>query len=264
MPSPFPGMDPYIEQPNLWADFHNSLANEVRTQLNAQIRPNYFARMEAYVTYEVITVGKREREKNRPDVSVWRSAREAAMAYQTNMPVAVETEIEMELRLELMRVQIYSTGKEELVTVIEILSPVNKQVGHEAHTDYLAKRRKYLNSRVHFIEIDFLCAGERPPLARPVPDAPYYVMVSRASRRPYVDVWCIQLADHLPVIPVPLSAQDADAELDLGVIVASVYERGAYDAQIDYREPVPTPRLAETEQAWVDELLKMKRQEVNT
>lgn len=45
MPSPFPGMDPYIEQSKLWVDFHNRLADEISAQLNSQIRLAYFARL---------------------------------------------------------------------------------------------------------------------------------------------------------------------------------------------------------------------------
>ncbi|MBI3760749.1 MAG: DUF4058 family protein, partial [Chloroflexi bacterium] len=33
MPSPFPGMDPYLEASHIWEDFHASLASEVRKQL---------------------------------------------------------------------------------------------------------------------------------------------------------------------------------------------------------------------------------------
>lgn len=146
-----------------------------------------------------------------------------------------------------------------LVTSIEILSPVNKRRGHDAHIDYLRKRRELLRSATHVIEIDFLRAGVRPPLDQPVPLAPYYVMLSRATHRPHVSVWPIPLNARLPVIPVPLLEPDPDVSLDLGAIVASVYERGGYDARIDYREPVPPPPLSTEEAAWVEALLASAR-----
>jgi hypothetical protein len=59
----------------------------------------------------------------------------------------------------------------------------------------------------------------------------------------------------LPTIPVPLLEPDPDVPLDLNAIVASVYERGGYDARIDYRAPVPPPALSEGEATWVDALL---------
>jgi len=45
MSSPFPGMDPYIEDPEIWGDFHAALATEIRTQLNRTIQPRYVARL---------------------------------------------------------------------------------------------------------------------------------------------------------------------------------------------------------------------------
>ena len=126
-----------------------------------------------------------------------------------------------------------------LVTSIEILSPVNKQRPHDAHLDYLRKRRELLRSSAHLIELDLLRGGARPPLAQAVPLAPYYVMLSRATDRPHVQVWPIALSGQLPVIPVPLLEPDPDTHLDLGELVASVYERGGYDARIDYRKSVP-------------------------
>jgi hypothetical protein len=38
MPSPFPGMDPYLEPPNIWEDFHANLAGEIQAQLTPDRR----------------------------------------------------------------------------------------------------------------------------------------------------------------------------------------------------------------------------------
>jgi hypothetical protein len=147
----------------------------------------------------------------------------------------------MELPLRLFSVEVLETGTLQLVTAIEILSPVNKQPGHEAHGDYLRKRRELLRSAAHLIEIDLLRAGRRPPLDRPVPLAPYYVVLSRVNRRPLADVWPIQLCEKLPTVPVTLLEPDPVAPLDLGAIVAAVYERGGYGDLVDYSAP---PRRA--------------------
>ncbi|NLY01064.1 MAG: DUF4058 family protein [Rhodopirellula sp.] len=119
----------------------------------------------------------------------------------------------------------------------------------------LRKRRELLRSGAHVIEIDLLRGGHRPPLERPVPSAPYYVTLSRVSRRPYVDVWPVQLQERLPTIPVPLLEPDPDAPLDLAAVVAAVYERGAYARLIDYRQSPPPP-LSDAEAAWLDEHLR--------
>jgi hypothetical protein len=202
-------MDPYLEAPQRWLDFHNDLAAEMRAALNRVIQPRYFAQLSPYVTYEVLD-----------------------------------------------RVEVRTTDAEQLVTLIEILSPANKRPGHDAYLEYQRKRRELLRSPVHLMEIDLLRGGSRPPLEEPVPPASYYVVLSRAPRRPRVEVWPIQLRDRLPVLPVPLLEPDADAPLDLGAAVASVYERGAYETRLRYDEPSPPPPLSEEERARVDALLQ--------
>jgi hypothetical protein len=215
MPSPFPGMDPYLERPDLWPDFHVNLASEIQAQLNRRITPRYFARLSVSITYEVVEIG--ETHIVRPDVSIHQlspsSEAETAVAIP---PAPVKSRIPLEVPLRLYSVEIRRTDTGQLVTVIEILSPVNKRVGHEAHADYLRKRRDLLRSAVHLMEIDLLRGGERPPLEDPVPPAPYYVLLSRADRRPTVEVWPIRLMDPLPVLPVPLLEPDPDVPLDLG------------------------------------------------
>lgn len=258
MPSPFPGRDPYIETPRIWSDFHGDLAGEIRAELNRTIRPTYYAGLTPYVTYETIEVTQRKTEGIRPDVGIWKTA--AGPLATATVPLVetepVESMVTLELPLELFSVEIRTAADDFLVTSIEILSPVNKRRGHDAHIDYLRKRRELLRSAAHLIEIDLLRAGVRPPLDQPVPLAPYYVMLSRATRRPHVAVWPIPLNARLPVIPVPLLEPDPDVSLDLGAIVASVYERGGYDTRIDYRQPVPPPALSAEESAWVAGLLE--------
>ena len=261
MPSPFPGMDPYIETPELWSDFHNNLASEMQAQLNRLIQPRYFARLTPYVTYEVVEVG--EVRGVRPDVGVWQPqalSGEVQAGTAIITPAPVESQVALEMPLRLHRVTIRTTASQQLVTVIEILSPVHKRPSHEAFLAYQRKRRDILRSEVHLLEIDLLRGGERPPLERPVPPAAYYVVLSRAHRRPTVEVWPLQLTERLPVLPVPLLEPDPDVPLDLGAAVADVYNRGAYASQIDYHQPPPLPSLTKPETDWLDVLLRPMRQ----
>ena len=119
----------------------------------------------------------------------------------------------------------------------------------------MRKRRDLIRSHTHFIEIDLLRGGERTPLDPPVDTASYYVSLSRFNARPRPDVWTIQLDSRLPRIPVPLDEHDPDAIVDLGAVVASVYERGGYDARIDYSQPVPAPALSASEAQIVSKIL---------
>lgn len=257
MPSPFPGMDPYIEDPEIWSDFHANIAPEIQAQLNARIRPKYIARLIPRVTYEVVEVELAQTRSVRPDVGVWQAQPWAAGVAEVVAipPAPAVSAVQSEFPLRLLSVEVRLTETLELVTAIEILSPVNKQRGHEAHQDYLRKRRELLRSAAHLMEIDLLRGGERPPLQNPVPAAPYYVTLSRADRRPAVEVWPMQLADALPLLPVPLLEPDPDAPLDLGAAVAAVYERGGYADLIDYQQPPPPPPLSETETVWLREHL---------
>ena len=260
MPSPFPGMDPYIEQPRIWSDFHSDLAGELRAQINRQVQPRYVARLTPYETYEVVEVARPQAIQ--PDVGVHRRASVpgpgAVTATVDITPPSAQSRLPLELPVTLYSVEVHAVGTNQLVTAIEILSPLNKRPGHEAHEGYLRKRRNLLRSLVHYIEIDLLRAGERPPLEDPPPPAPYYAMVSREERRPSVEVWMVSLSERLPKLPVPLLAPDPDAVVDLQAALEQVYERGGYGSEIDCRQPPPPP-LSRAESTWVEELLRAHR-----
>ncbi len=261
MASPFPGMDPYIEHPEVWSDFHGRLAEEISAELNKVIQPRYVARLAPRVTYEIVEIEKTR--SVRPDVGVWgsRSGSEGEQRGGAAVlsPAPVPNLIALELPLRLFTVEVLEAGALELVTAIEILSPVNKQPGRDAHDEYVRKRRELLRSSVHFIEIDLLREGRRPRLERPVPVAPYYVVLSRGDRRPYVDLWPVQLCEKLPTIPVPLAEPDPDVALDLGAVLAAVYDRGGYATLINYFQPPPLPSLSEAESAWLEDRLRERR-----
>lgn len=259
MPSPFPGMDPYIEDSKIWPDFHNNLASEIQGRLNGVIQPRYVARLTSYVTYETIEITTARGV--RPDISVWHiPERKGAVAEATAVitPAPVESIVAVDIPTRYASVEIYKVDKMQLVTAIEILSPVNKRPGHEAYTEYHRKRRDLLRSPVHLIELDLLRGGERMPLEKPVGASSYVIMVSHAEHRPRVKVWPLQLWDRLPVLPVPLLEPDPDVALDLGAAVAAVYERGGYASIIDYRQSPPLPHLADDEARWLDDLLRQR------
>ena len=51
--TPFPGMDPYLESPTMWEDFHNNLATEIQAQLAPLLQPRYLAVLEPRVVYDL-------------------------------------------------------------------------------------------------------------------------------------------------------------------------------------------------------------------
>jgi hypothetical protein len=171
------------------------------------------------------------------------------------MIAPIESRIAYEEPRKLYRVEVRAVNDRDLVTVIEILSPVNKKPQAQAYKDYLRKRQHLFRSFVHLLEIDLLRGGTRPPLEHAVPPAPYYIMLSREHQRPRVMVWPIQLAQALPTVPVPLRDPDPDAMLNLELALATIYQNGAYGLRINYQQPVPAPALSPEEQLWVDNLL---------
>jgi len=266
MPSPFPGMDPYLEG-YLWADVHHALADEIRRRLAAQLRPRYVARLETRYVAEASGAGPTRILFPDVDVTIARPAREATARYEagpaTALPIAPPPLIftlPTLPQIKLVTVEIRDTRYNRLIASIEILSPVNKSDGFD---EYQAKRQTVLQSPAHLLEIDLLRRGHRPvPLDhvaeedRPLVDgAAYFVFLTRRGARNKVAVWPVPLREPLPVVPVPLDAPDSDAALDLGAALRTIYDTAAYDLSIDYRQPPESP-LAGDDAAWADALLR--------
>lgn len=93
-------MDPYIEAPEVWSDFHGALAAEIRTHLNKQIQPRYVARMTPRTTHEIVEIA--DKRGVVPDVGVWRQTQvirettTTAIDYQAPPPPPPLSENEMQ------------------------------------------------------------------------------------------------------------------------------------------------------------------------
>lgn len=255
MPSPFPGMDPYLEHPNIWEDFHANLAGEIQAQLTPQLRPNYIAALMPRVTYEEVMIEKPRLVK--PDVSVYKvddQPTRRARAAIAPAPLIEQVPVEAPIKLYTVEIREVETGL--LVTAIEILSPVNKRPGHEAHKAYQRKRRDLLRTEVHLLELDLLRGGQRLSLIDSLPEAPYFIFLSRADSRTQLEIWPLHLQEPIPILPVPLLEPDPDVPLDLGRAIQVIYDRAAYDLRIDYHQPPPPPELAVEETVWLEKQLR--------
>jgi len=149
----------------------------------------------------------------------------------------------------LLSVEIRDAAERRLVTVIEILSPVNKQ--GDGLREYLEKRASILQTQTHLLEIDLLRGGSRIPLIGNLPSTPYYIFLSRFTHRPRTSVWAVGLRDRLPVIPVPLLPPDPDAPLDLQSAVNACFDLVGYERLLDYARPLSAPELSAEDAAWV-------------
>lgn len=250
MPSPFPGMDPYLERADLWPEVHALLMTEFLAALKPLLRPRYTARLDSRVTLESAQI--------MPDVAVLQPPRwpDAPRPQQTTVPAITPPTLELEDEVPVRRtsLEIWTRADERLVTIIELLSPVNKSPYDER---YWTKRKRILRSGVHLLEIDLLREGQRVLAYENLPAVPYFVTLRRAQEPPSIQVWAIQLADPLPVVPVPLLNNDPDAPLDLGRALDNVYDRGGYAFEIDYAAD-PVPPLSGEQAAWADALLRGK------
>lgn len=234
MPSPFPGMNPYLEQAALWPDFHVTFLVELSRRLVSMVRPRYFVLLQRHVFVQ---------EPSEEPTAV-RPGADAVVEVAT--PVEVE-----HLALEVERVsylEIRDAASGDVVTVVELLSPGNKR---EDRLTYLSRREKVLGSPVHLVEIDLLRGGRpMPELDRP--PCAYSVLVSHADGRPRAGFWPIGLRDRLPEIPVPLRAPDPHARVDLQAIIHRVYDVSAYEDFV-YRGK-PDPPLGPDDAAWAESL----------
>lgn len=252
MPSPFPGMNPWLEQDALWHDFHQRLLTAMSDAIAEQVSPRYYVALEEHV-YIHEPPEPRARFLGRPDLAIVGTG-EAGFATSTAVleaPVYTVLPEPMDVVRESF-IEIRDSEEEFLVTVLELLSPSNKQAGYDRDA-YVAKRRNYLLSDVNFIEIDLLRGGPRMPIEELSP-CDYYVLVKRASERTRAGVWPIRLRDCLPSIPIPLRAPDPDARLDLQAVLHSVYDRAGYRHRI-YRG-TPKPKLVADDAQWADAILK--------
>ncbi len=252
MPSPFPGMNPWLEQDALWHDFHQDYLTGMRAAIAQEVAPRYYVALEEHV-YIHEPPEPVARFLGRPDLAIIRTGAASVAASAAVMEAPVYTALPEPL--DVVResfIEIRDTENQYLVTVLELLSPSNKNAGYDRDA-YIAKRRQYLLSDVNFIEIDLLRGGPRMPIEELTP-CDYYVLVKRASERTRAGIWPIRLRDPLPPLAIPLRAPDPDARLDLQAVLHSVYDHAAYRHRI-YRG-MPKPKLLSDDAQWTEGMVK--------
>jgi hypothetical protein len=251
MPSPFPGMNPYVERASVWHDFHESFMPLVRDLLTQQVLPRYFVRIDEHMYIHELPAEPR-RLIGRGDLLVPALSQTHTAAAAEGMVLEAPSEVELpQFDTEAMSfLEVRDRDHHELVTVIELLSPTNKYAGPD-RDQYLAKARQLQHSRVHFVEIDLLRGGPRMPW-RDMPECDYCVVVSRVERRPKAGIWPIRLRERLPEIPIPLRAGDNDARIDLQQVLHRIYDAAGYAYYI--YAGAPEPALSGADAAWAQAL----------
>ena len=253
MPSPFPGVDPYIEDQSFWRDFHTRFITYCSDSLSESLPVDYVARIEE--RFYLVEAREETGRQYLPDVAIVKespfpSGPSASSVTLTLEPVTVPhkevaTEEVRERWLEVRR-----SPDWEVITAIELLSPTNKSA--TGQRKYLEKRIDFLQRSVHLVEIDLLLGGLRLPMARPLPAGDHFALVTRAERLPDCDVYAWSIRRPLPTIPIPLRSPDLDVTLDLAAVFAAAYARGRYARLIDYKDPLSLP-IRPDDRSWVRE-----------
>lgn len=251
MPSPFPGMDPYLENPELWSAVHSRLIVAIADELVEHLSEKYRVEVEKRVYFtgdgDSLLVGI-------PDVAVATARAESRTPSTLTLPVPQPEKVSIPLAEEVTEryLEIREVATGTVVTVIELLSPKNKRPG-EGQMAYLRKRNRVLASASHLIEIDLLRGGTPPPMSGER-SSDYRILVAQAGCRPTADLYRFSLRQPIPPIPVPLMQEEAQPILALQPLLAWVYEKGRYHLAIDYGQPA-VPPLTKDDYTWLMERL---------
>jgi hypothetical protein len=236
MRSPFPGMDPYLE--DFWGDFHHSMIVRGSHALQKQLPKRLVARIDI-------------REFLEP-IESW--PRDAAARFKR---LALSVGYDEPMRQGFIQIIDVKAGR-RAVTVIEITSPSNKVPG--AGRDlYMNKQEELRRGGVSLVEINLNRTGshilsvpfDRIPEGRHTP----YAACIRRGWKSLVEYFPISLREPLPTIAIPLRPTDRDVPLDLQALLNECCEEGRYVEDIDYREE-PDPPLKSDDAQWADSLLR--------
>ncbi|MBV7330938.1 DUF4058 family protein [Chloroflexi bacterium TSY] len=252
MPTPFPGMDPYLERRQRWNAVHTRLIVAIADELGPKVRPKYRVDIELRTYIAFLTS---DSPVGVPDVLVMSSPSQTteqmsgalvtARAVSTPAPEFIELPMPTELIERYLVVREVAT--EEVITVIEILLLANKLTS-EGREEYLRKRTTILTSQTNLLEIDLLRAGDPIPPFQ-VDEGGYRILVSAAIERPMARVFRFGIRNQIPDVSVPIRPGDDEPILSLNPILHQVYERGSYDLAIDYDMPAEPP-LSSDDAEW--------------
>jgi hypothetical protein len=266
MPSPFPGMDPWLESTLYFGGLHSSMITYIKAALQSRLPEPYYAESDDRVYVDVsfryvepdVNLIRRELPA-RPDAN-------GSVAIATrSQPIVVEplpvTESE-EITESYVNILTRQAGRERIVASIEILSPSNKATG-AGMSEYRKKQREVrLTREIHLVEIDLLRAGIHTTLV-PIEllraragTHDYHVCVSRFDRPSEAILYPFRLQDRLPEIALPLLPGEGEVPLDLQTTLDQAYDAGPYRRRVLYNEP-PDPPLTAEQQTWAADYLRM-------
>lgn len=225
MPSPFPGMDPFLEDEKLWPSFQHQLVN---------------------CLYQILLPGLVDRYR----------ARVGQRHYATEQALFTSV-VREEHHEEYIEIRQRTDGR--LITLVDVVSPANKTTTAGRQT-YLDKRREGRSANSNLVEIDLVLQGQ-PMLEYSrdgLPDWDYAVTVTRSTQPERYEIYTATLQKRLPRFRLPLAADDRDTVLDLHAACARAYDQGNFAGKIDYQRD-PATLLSDDDRRWLDEHLKKEK-----
>jgi hypothetical protein len=225
MPSPFPGMDPYLEDPKLWPEFQHQLVATLFQMLLPNLSDRYRARI-------------------------------ACRQYTAEIPLftSVIRENHQEEYLEIRQ-----RSSQRLITLVEVVSPANRTTA-EGRQVYLKQRQQAIAEGAATVEICLVLQG-KPTLSYPrdgLPDFDYAVSVTRSGSPERYEIYTTTLQKRLPKFKLPLAPDDRDTLLDLQTAFSRAYDQTFRNA-IDYsRPPHPDVPLSDEKRRWINEWLQQQ------
>ena len=225
--SPFPGMDPYLEDPALWQEFHRRLVTALHRLLFSGLPVR---RYEPVVGRRLYAASMAEHHEDYLEIRE-KGDRRLVTLLDVVSPANKTTD----------------AGRQAYLG--------RRRAAREAGV-YLGQRRAAREAGPSLVEIDLVLQG-RPALDYPregLPKFHYAVTVTRAVQPERHEIYTATLQRRLPRFPLPLARDDRDAVLDLQVAFTRCFDEGGYLTRIDYCREPPVP-LGEGDGRWLDATL---------
>ncbi|MBD2437795.1 DUF4058 family protein [Nostoc sp. FACHB-110] len=260
MQYPFPGMNPYLENPDLWSEVHHRLITAIAIAISPPLRPKYRVAIEKRTyrmnTEDAILIGI-------PDVAILSAKQKEKQSNNTTAIATLPTDtadksitvtlpLPLEIKEGYLEIREVSTGK--VITVIEVLSPTNKRT-KEGRKSYLEKREKILQSDTNLVEIDLIRSGDKMPILTNITDTDYRILVVRSDCLPSAQLFAFTVREAIPNFTIPLAKQEQEVELNLQNLLLEIYDQAGFELTLDYNQP-PVPELLVKDREWLDRLLK--------
>lgn len=225
MPSPFPGMDPYLEDEAIWPLFQHQLVASL---------------------YQILLPGLVDRYR----------ARINQRTFVTEEPLFTSI-IKQERQEEYIELRQRTDGR--LVTLIDVPSPINKKLP-QGRAAYLETRRMARAQNASIVEIDLVLQGM--PLLdysrEGLPEWDFAITVTRCTQPERYEIYTSTLAKRLPRFKVPLSPDDRDTVLDLQATFTRAFDQLNFASKIDYRQD-PDTKMSDLQLTWIADWLKQMR-----